>query len=68
MSNQQDQLEETVAAICDLVAASPVVRVIHVVTESRPTYPELMCFRGLAQAHGLTLIVLGSGGFSIRSS
>jgi len=67
MCGPSNQLQQTVAAVCHLMASSTAVRAIQVVTDRRPSYSELMRFRELAQAHDLTLIVLGSGGFMLRS-
>lgn len=67
MFTPSDQLEPTVVAVCRLVAGSTAVRAIRVETNCRPTYVELMRFREVAQAHDLTMIVLGSGGICLRS-
>ncbi|MGH2535044.1 MAG: hypothetical protein ACRDJW_22510 [Thermomicrobiales bacterium] len=65
-SEQMDQLDRAVDAACRLTAFGEV-RAVHVVTERRPSYEELRRYRTRAEANGLALTVLGSGGVVLRS-
>lgn len=59
-------VEAVVASACRLVAGHADVHAIHVVTAHRPTYDELVRYRGYADACGLRFAVIGSGGITLR--
>ena len=56
-----DRLERVVAAACDIAGAKGV-RSIHLRTERRPTYAELLRYRAHASAADLLMTVLADGG------
>ncbi len=62
-----DSLERTVAAACGLLEGNDAIRAVHVLATHRPTYSQLMRFRKIAQAHGASMTVIGSGEIVLRS-
>ena len=57
--------EAVVASACRVVAGRADVHAVHVVTGHRPTYDEVVRYRRYADACGLRLAVIGSGGVTL---
>jgi hypothetical protein len=59
-------IEELVAAACRLVGSDRGVRSVRVVTPSRPTYDELLCYQEWARDQQVRLSVDGKGVVMVR--
>lgn len=67
ISERLDDLEQVIAATCCLVASSAEIPAMQVITTGHPTYPELMRYRAVAEAHDCTMTVSRSvAGSAIR--
>ncbi|HET8524628.1 MAG TPA: hypothetical protein VFL82_15455 [Thermomicrobiales bacterium] len=62
----KDQFDMLVASACLVAEQSDDVRSIFVITNERPSYQALMRYRAQADACGLTVTMLGSGGVVVR--
>ena len=65
--HEREQFTQSlVAAACRLVASGRGVRSVRVLTPSRPTYNELVCFHEWARDHDVRLNVGGSCVVTVR--
>lgn len=67
MDTPLDHLEQIVAAACCLVTTGNEIEAVQVLTHRRLAYAELMRCRTVAEEHGCTMTVLGSGGVGLRT-